>query len=467
MTRRDFLRVSALGAAGVLAASCAPQVVEKTVEVMKEVEVEKTVEVEVEKEVPVEVTKEVVKEVVKEVEVTPERAKVTVTWASGWSAWNGEEFEETEDEMEQDFIAEHPEMDLTVDRAELTGDMTATLMTSARAGDMLDVYMCQAWYVPWMVELVPSAMVDDIQAQLGGPDAFTFLAPWKGHEYMFYIYGGPHQPYWNQDWLDEAGVEAPMTWDDWIPTCQLLTDAANEKYAHGHMMGNPYHFAHNEFFCWLLTHEGAALIDDQNMPVFNNDAGVETLEFIKEQEDAGICLPGGIGHSSTEIRQAFAAETIAEENFSGVWEPQILEALGVEFNWVQTLAPTGPGGAQGSFSNGTGVALNQNAKNMEWSAEWLVYLTCGEGNFKWHAVTHQLPVYKPIMDRRVAEEPRLEIHAAQARIPPSVGQPVMEEYDTLMQALSTHGGAWWLGEKSARQALDDMVNEYIEALQRL
>ena len=65
MTRRDFLRVSAVGAAGVLAASCAPQVIEKTVEVP----VEKIVEVE--KEVQVEVTKEVVKEVEKVVIATP------------------------------------------------------------------------------------------------------------------------------------------------------------------------------------------------------------------------------------------------------------------------------------------------------------------------------------------------------------------------------------------------------------
>ena len=58
VSRRDFLLgAGALSAAGVLAA-CAPQVVEKTVEVEKIVE----------KEVPVEVEKEVVKEV--EVEVT-------------------------------------------------------------------------------------------------------------------------------------------------------------------------------------------------------------------------------------------------------------------------------------------------------------------------------------------------------------------------------------------------------------
>ncbi len=64
LSRRAFLRLSALGATGLLAA-CAPKVVKETVVVEKEKVVEKPVEKVVEKEKVV--TKEVVKEVVKEV----------------------------------------------------------------------------------------------------------------------------------------------------------------------------------------------------------------------------------------------------------------------------------------------------------------------------------------------------------------------------------------------------------------
>ena len=72
LTRRDFLNLSAMSAAGVLAAACAqatPEIIEK--EVTREVE--KDVIKEVTKEVEKEVIKEVTKEVVKEVEkvVTP------------------------------------------------------------------------------------------------------------------------------------------------------------------------------------------------------------------------------------------------------------------------------------------------------------------------------------------------------------------------------------------------------------
>ena len=72
LTRREFLRLSAMTAAGVAAAACAqptPMVIEK--EVIKEVEVEKPVIIkeEVIKEVPVEKIVVVEKEVIKEVEV--------------------------------------------------------------------------------------------------------------------------------------------------------------------------------------------------------------------------------------------------------------------------------------------------------------------------------------------------------------------------------------------------------------
>jgi len=55
LSRRNFLRWSAIGGAGLIASACAPQVIEKTVEVTREVEVEKTVEVERTVEVEVEV----------------------------------------------------------------------------------------------------------------------------------------------------------------------------------------------------------------------------------------------------------------------------------------------------------------------------------------------------------------------------------------------------------------------------
>ena len=72
LSRRDFLRLSAAAASGMLVAACAPAA-PGVVEVEKEVPVEKIVvqTVEVEKEVVVE------KEVIKEVPAKLEKAKVT------------------------------------------------------------------------------------------------------------------------------------------------------------------------------------------------------------------------------------------------------------------------------------------------------------------------------------------------------------------------------------------------------
>lgn len=60
LSRRDFLRMGMLGTAGMALAACAPQVVEKTIEVTREVEVEVEKEVVVEQtvQVPVEAGRE-------------------------------------------------------------------------------------------------------------------------------------------------------------------------------------------------------------------------------------------------------------------------------------------------------------------------------------------------------------------------------------------------------------------------
>ena len=323
--------------------------------------------------------------------------------------------------------------------------------------------VCQIWWVPWLEPLCPLAPIDDARAAVGGEDMFAFAGPWKGKEYMNYIYGGAIQPYYNKTWLDEAGVEFPPSWDEYIPISQQLTDVANNKWATVMKLGGE-HIFNAEFLMWYLN-TGDDFVDADNVLIFNNENGTTALEFMKEQEDAGITLPGSLENTQSNGRTGFAAETVAWQTWQGPWEPAVIKGQGIEFDWAQALVPESPMGSRQGNAQGTGLALNKNAGSIEWATEWLMYMTAGQGNLNWHLVSSMFPVYKPVMEKIVAHYPELQMVVEQAKVG-TVGIPPFVGWEELVIAMRTHFHAFWLGDKSAEAAVNDTVEEWAAAIAR-
>ena len=56
------------------------------------------------------------------------------------------------------------------------------MATTAQAGGIPDVTICQPYYPSWMVDMVPLAPIDDARAKVGGDSAFSFGAKWQGKD---------------------------------------------------------------------------------------------------------------------------------------------------------------------------------------------------------------------------------------------------------------------------------------------
>jgi multiple sugar transport system substrate-binding protein len=212
LSRRDFLRLSAVAASGAALAACAPQVVEVT----KEVPVEQTVlvekEVEVEVEVPVEQTV-----IVKEVEVI-EQVNLRFT---GWVFGN---WADLFDNICADFHEANPDITVTPE----LGDWTANqqkLFAEIAAGVPPDLGM------GWWHQLIAEGKVLDLKPYVDVDTEFTwenyfpFCQQWarldpknattnpNGGMYIFPMAAYAAVCYYNKTLFDEAGVDYPT--DDW------------------------------------------------------------------------------------------------------------------------------------------------------------------------------------------------------------------------------------------------------------
>ena len=245
LKRRDFLRLSAAAATGVVVAACAPatpQIIEK--EVIKEVPVEKVVVVE--KEVPKEIVKEVVveKEVVKEVEkivvqtVVVEKAvpqpatKAMVTIFVGMGTGTAPEQQEVQDALADEWNAAHDDVKMEymyVPHGESRTKWAAMIAAGTPPAINMPSGVEQVGrFRDTNLDIGPYLERDNYDLSDFG-DIIPEVGKYAGVTYGVVMGVYPSVAYYNEDLFDEAGVDyPPHEWgtSDW--TFDALVDMATK-----------------------------------------------------------------------------------------------------------------------------------------------------------------------------------------------------------------------------------------------
>lgn len=442
LNRREFLRASGVGVAGILAAACVPV------------------------QPPAPAATEPAATELAATEPPAAKAPVTVTfleyYSTNWETWGPDA-----DRWAAEFNDMHPEADIVVERRTFVGDANweDTLVAAASSGNFEDVAPAQVWHVPVFVDMVPLATTDEYRQKVGGDSAFSFGAKWKGHEYLLPHYGGPLIPWSNEDILGAGGVEFPKTWEEVIPVGQKVTDPAKSIYATSIMLGagGGNHLGWAEFFP-TLAQAGGEMMDDQGKLVINNEAAVQVLEFWKAMEDGGVLIPGSLTNVGNFSLQAMGSGQLAWQAHEGPWMFPHLASSGVTYKFKGNLVPEGPGGRQALGYCGA-FCVNANAKHPEYAAEWALYLTTGEAAYEWGKSLKMTFGYIPVSERIVAEVPDLQPEIDQAKLGVT-NFPVIPAWNELNQILSKRIGEFWVGEKKPMDALNDIVKDWEAAVER-
>ncbi len=218
-----ILFIFALG----LLSACTPE----TIEVIK------TVEVEVEKEVEVVKEVEVIKEVEVEVEVEVPAGAIEKTVIEFWTTDNEEDRVNVYDAIAAAFMAEHPEIDLRIIPIEEAG-IAQRIATAQAANRLPDIVRMGIERVSTFaadgildedaaVATIASIGEDDFRA---GPLAMV-VDPATG-QYAAVPFDGWIQAIWYRgDIFAEAGLDAPLSWDDINAACDALPGTGNMLYA--------------------------------------------------------------------------------------------------------------------------------------------------------------------------------------------------------------------------------------------
>ena len=295
ISRRQLLKASAVGGAGVLLAACGaaptPQIIEVT----------KVVEKEVEKKVNVEVTKEVIKEVEKQVEVTavPVVGPQTLTvWGSGLDIAQVEKDPENKthnsggavQKMHKDlFLAKHENTTLVWENHGWDEELRQNIVSGLLAGTQPDVIVGENFFQQYaaLKALLPldDATPPEVVANsiVGTHKAAMYNGKVYGYSWISGCFGFEVNP----NVLKDAGLpeKVPATWDELYEASKAVTEKSGGK-AYGYTLQGPLGFSVGGMFrlAVYMQQVGVTLnkADQFDYPNFNDPNGAQVWEFIRK-----------------------------------------------------------------------------------------------------------------------------------------------------------------------------------------
>lgn len=189
------------------------------------------------------------------------------------------------DLMRQKFEAAHPGNTVKFDVVQLGSAVSNAVINTAATKEGPDIFEVGPQVLPTGAATgVFTALSDSEWSDLGGKDRYlaSVLAVTgkdnKDHVAIPY-YASTMAMYYNKKMFADAGISgAPTTWNDFIETGQMLSDANRGKFAVGDAAGEPSHPWH---VIWLLTTQlGGQLISaDGRTAQLNSPEVVQGISF--------------------------------------------------------------------------------------------------------------------------------------------------------------------------------------------
>jgi len=348
LSRRDFLRLSALTAAGTALAACQPMPAA----------------------VPTAAPAEA-----PSAAVQPRKVRIAV---GGWAEQN------TKDLLAKTEFTKNTGIEVEVVLRTDTKETELTRLASAvQAGispydvidfeDELTTSFSQAGYVIGLDDLLPPDFWDDFP-----PEMIEYSKTWSTYNgETFRIIHNWEMPYWwyRKDWFDEKGVEVPKTWDDVKALGAVFTDEAKGVWASvdGLIKGAFL----NVYLAWITLQAGGNPFD----------VGPEykmALEYIYDlMYTSKVLNPASLQMDYNQQNQAYIADKVAFMRqwpfFGDVARSEANKAWFSEDKVAVALPPVGPGGkAVSTYAAAWGFGIVKTSPNLEEAKELLKFLVSKE-----------------------------------------------------------------------------------------
>ena len=408
MNRRAFLRMAGGAAAGAALAACQPQTVVVEKEVVKEVEklITQVVKETVKETVIVEGTPKVIeKEVEKLVTVAPVEAEpVTITWMNWWGAHREVLMLEIIARFQEEFP--HITVENQVQPWDNREQRAATAIASQDPPCLIMVPRVESQKFAHEGLIVPI----DPYIEAKGIDVYDVFVEsdinnckWADQFYSYPLpSGGVDSSFWlyNKNMMRDAGLDPekpPTTWQDVEEVITATTSIVDGNLETCGLAG----VGSGMFPKWLYCNNGQYYSEDSKQLLFNQEEGVETLEWMQkliDEQMGGIDAYNAffqIGGDPLEVDYHFYKDKLCmitpNVSIFGHIKNTVPEFFEDTERWGAMLVPYNGSNSEAKVTGLSGFAFSWNQvipkgleqKVQDAAYEWLEYFTMRRAGGCW------------------------------------------------------------------------------------
>lgn len=313
--------------------------------------------------------------------------KELVVWVPTYQFGDGPSDQEFWDGKFDAFEAEH-DVHITTEILSWT-DYVTKIYTGLVTGDGPDVV-----YVTEVYDLIDAGLLLPLDPYFTEEekDNYLFISQGAYNEdgqlcTLPMMYGNACVMYFNMDMLNAAGItELPTTWDEFFDVCLALKAANPSVWPFIQPWGASSGLSALLTSFWPYYFQAGGTVLDENGNVnLNNQAGLDTLNFILRCKELGIFDESitSMDDPAGKFVNGQTAIVVAGTGSSGNFT-----AKGV--NWDVILGLEGPAGVATQFS-GDSLAVAADTEYPEIAAELIKYMTSAEVMDDFHTQIYGMP----------------------------------------------------------------------------
>lgn len=367
------------------------------------------------------------------------------------------------------FEKEHPDIDVKqiTDPWPVTHDKIITMWQAERLPDVLAVNR------NWLWEFVSLGLIEPLDSYLNqeSPEYTQELenkffeaarGTFRGKTYVFPLWGGVAGLVYNVDIFAEKGLLPPATLEDFVEVSKKLAEPARFRYATVFCLSEKNVAGANVCNIGPILYSMGGQYVRNKKSVFNEEPGVKTVEFLVNMEKKGYAMPGSITYTAADMRDVVAGEKAAMV-LDGAWCWAVYGAKAPELNIKNAPVPTDE--AIGTVYNGGNLGIPKQSKHKSEAWEFIKYMTSDDTIYYWYKSGY-MPLAKKfaaLPEFKSTYEGFFETFGSTNNFFQTGSIPQEIQMNRIVVS-AIH--KVFLGEKSAKEALDVAAAKYNEVLEK-
>lgn len=263
--------------------------------------------------------------------------------------------------------------------------------------------------------------------------------------------------YYNEDLLKKAGFDhPPKTWDEFTQMSKALQD---KKLVEGN--ASSWGWSANEglvcYYSQFLGSFGGKFFDEQGNPVFNNEKGVQALQYMADSMGKeGIVDKGSINYNDRQILDAFKnGKTAFVSGWSFYWGEINDKDSKVKGQAKVALVPSGNGNQSSTVTGSMYLGVTQQTKHADAAWKFIEFLGSKEVQKQQSIKAGALPIWKDLYSDEELNKNHGAMKEMMEQLKHTVSRPSMDSYNEFSKELQIKLQEVLTGKKSAKQALDE------------